>query len=190
MPVEDNAFLLLETAAGQIALLHASWTEWKNLFSFEIYGRDGKLEITGLGGSYGIERLTFYKMRPEMGPPETTIWEYPDGRQFLGSRVRRIPGGHPAAAPAAAGHRRRAGRLAHRRARVPGERADDHHPQPAAHLARRRRHRPAVLLPRAQRIRDLGRHRQVRLHHAARDLQPGTAHQVFEDGTGGDASTR
>ena len=77
MPVEDNAFLLLETAAGQIAFLHASWTEWKNLFSFEICGRDGKLEITGLGDSYGTERLTFYKMMPEMGPPETTAWEFP-----------------------------------------------------------------------------------------------------------------
>jgi predicted dehydrogenase len=77
MPVEDNAFLLLETAAGQVAFLHASWTEWKNLFSFEICGRDGKLEIKGLGGSYGAERLTFYRMSPEMGPPETTTWEFP-----------------------------------------------------------------------------------------------------------------
>jgi predicted dehydrogenase len=77
MPVEDNAFLLLETATGQIAFLHASWTEWKNLFSFEICGRDGKLEIAGLGGSYGTERLTLYAMKPEMGPPETTAWEFP-----------------------------------------------------------------------------------------------------------------
>jgi predicted dehydrogenase len=77
MPVEDNAFLLLETAAGRIAFLHAGWTEWKNLFSFEICGRDGKLEIAGMGGSYGTERLTFYKMHPEMGPPETTAWEFP-----------------------------------------------------------------------------------------------------------------
>jgi predicted dehydrogenase len=77
MPVEDNAFLTLETAAGQIAFLHASWTEWKNLFSFEICGRNGKIEISGLGGSYGTERLTFYKMKPEMGPPETTAWEFP-----------------------------------------------------------------------------------------------------------------
>ena len=77
MPVEDNAFLLLETAAGQIAFLHASWSEWKNLFSFEICGRDGKLEIAGLGGSYGTERLTYYKMSAAMGPPETTAWEYP-----------------------------------------------------------------------------------------------------------------
>ena len=77
MPVEDNAFLLLGTAAGQTAFLHASWTEWKNTFSFEIYGRVGKLEIGGLGGSYGVERLAFYRMSPAMGPPETTAWEYP-----------------------------------------------------------------------------------------------------------------
>jgi len=77
MPVEDNGFLLLETATGQVAFLHASWTEWKNLFSFEIAGRDGKLEISGLGGSYGVERLTWYRMSPAMGPPETLAWEYP-----------------------------------------------------------------------------------------------------------------
>ena len=77
MPVEDNGFLLLETARGQVAFLHASWTEWKNLFSFEIAGRVGKLEISGLGGSYGVERLTWYRMSPEMGPPETLAWEYP-----------------------------------------------------------------------------------------------------------------
>jgi predicted dehydrogenase len=77
MPVDDNGFLLLRTAAGQTAFLHASCTEWKNLFSFEIYGRTGKLDISGLGGSYGVERLSFYRMLPQMGPPETTIWEFP-----------------------------------------------------------------------------------------------------------------
>jgi predicted dehydrogenase len=77
MPVEDNGFLLLRTGDGQTAFLHASCTEWKNLFSFEIYGRTGKLEINGLGGSYGPERLAFYQMLPEMGPPPTTIWEFP-----------------------------------------------------------------------------------------------------------------
>ncbi len=81
MPVEDNGFLLLQTSRGQVAFLHASCTEWKNLFSLEIYGRRGKLDISGLGGSYGTERLTFYRMLPEMGPPETTTWEYPRGER-------------------------------------------------------------------------------------------------------------
>jgi predicted dehydrogenase len=77
MPVDDNAFLTLRTAGGQTAFLHVSCTEWKNLFSLEIYGRDAKLQVDGLGGSYGVERLAYYRMLPQMGPPETTVWEYP-----------------------------------------------------------------------------------------------------------------
>ena len=79
MPVDDNGFLLLRTAGNQAAFLHVSCTEWKNLFSLEIYGRDAKLHVEGLGGSYGVERLALYRMLPEMGPPETTMWEYPRG---------------------------------------------------------------------------------------------------------------
>ena len=77
MAVDDNAFVRLTTSSGQVAFLHVSCTEWKNLFSFEIYGRLGKLHIEGLGGSYGIERLARYQMLPEMGPPDTVIHEYP-----------------------------------------------------------------------------------------------------------------
>ena len=79
MAVDDNAFLSLRTTSGQTAWLHVSCSEWKNLFSFELYGRDGKIAIDGLGGSYGPERCTSYKMLPQMGPPETTTWEYPAG---------------------------------------------------------------------------------------------------------------
>jgi predicted dehydrogenase len=76
-PVEDNGFALLKTADGKVAFLHASCTEWKNLFSFEIYGKTGKLHIEGLGGSYGVEKLTYYRMLPEMGPPPADAWEFP-----------------------------------------------------------------------------------------------------------------
>jgi len=79
MPVDDNGFMLLKTAKNQTAFLHVSCTEWKNTFSLEIYGRSAKLHIEGLGGSYGLEKLSFYQMLPEMGPPDTTIWEYPRG---------------------------------------------------------------------------------------------------------------
>jgi predicted dehydrogenase len=77
MPVDDNAFLTLRTEGGQTAFLHVSCSEWKNLFSLEIYGKRGKLHINGLGGSYGPESLVFYRMGPEMGPPEATTWEFP-----------------------------------------------------------------------------------------------------------------
>ena len=84
MPVDDNGFMILRTAENQTAFLHVSCTEWKNLFSLEIYGRKGKLHIEGLGGSYGVEKLSYYKMLPEMGPPDTTIWEYPRGDNSWG----------------------------------------------------------------------------------------------------------
>jgi predicted dehydrogenase len=77
MPVDDNGFMMLRTPKDQVAWLHVSWTEWKNMFSFEIYGKKAKLHVEGLGGSYGVERLSFYKMSPEMGPPETVIHEFP-----------------------------------------------------------------------------------------------------------------
>ena len=88
MPVDDNAFLHLRSEGGQTAWLHASCTEWKNLFSFEIYGKTGKLHVEGLGGSYGVERLYHYQMLPEMGPPETTIYEYPRGDDSWGLETR------------------------------------------------------------------------------------------------------
>lgn len=68
--LEDNAFLLLRCASGRAAWLHASWTQWKNRFSFEIYGEDGSIEAKGLCGSYGPERLVVARRRREGGPPE------------------------------------------------------------------------------------------------------------------------
>lgn len=76
MPVDDNAFLMLKSHKDKVAWLHVSCTEWKNMFSFEIYGKKGKLIIDGLGGSYGIEKLTYYRMYPSMGIPDTAIWKY------------------------------------------------------------------------------------------------------------------
>ncbi len=79
MPVDDNAFMILRTPRRQTAFLHVSCTEWKNMFSLEIYGRHGKLQIEGIGGSYGVETLIWYRMLPQMGPPETTVWEFSEG---------------------------------------------------------------------------------------------------------------
>ena len=78
MPVEDNAFISLKNDAGNIAFLQASCTEWKNMFSLEIYGKTGKLHISGLGRSYGVETLTLHKMLPEMGPPISQTWTFPE----------------------------------------------------------------------------------------------------------------
>jgi predicted dehydrogenase len=78
MAVEDNVFISLKNIEGNIAFLQASCTEWKNMFSLEIYGKTGKIVISGLGRSYGLETLTFHKMLPEMGPPLTETWSFPE----------------------------------------------------------------------------------------------------------------
>jgi predicted dehydrogenase len=73
MSVEDNAALLLGAPGdrhGPWASLTVSWSEWKNEFVFEIYCRSAKLQVTGLGGSYGPETMRLWRMRPEMGPPD------------------------------------------------------------------------------------------------------------------------
>jgi predicted dehydrogenase len=81
MAVEDNAFVHVGLTGGGDGWLHASWTEWKNLFALEITYRQVKLELNGLGGSYGPERLSVLRMLPQMGPPVITTTEWPPGDQ-------------------------------------------------------------------------------------------------------------
>ena len=78
MEVEDNCFAILKNKEGITAHIHTSCTEWKNRFSLEIYCKKGKLDISGLGRSYGLETLIYYKMKPNMGPPDKFVYEYPD----------------------------------------------------------------------------------------------------------------
>jgi predicted dehydrogenase len=78
-PVEDNAALILGDGGvqtGPWALLHVSWTEWKNTFSLEVFCRRAKLAVEGLARSYGPQRLTIHRMAPELGPPELEELSY------------------------------------------------------------------------------------------------------------------
>jgi predicted dehydrogenase len=79
-PVEDNAVLVLgepEPRDAPWATFHVTWTEWKNLFSLEIYCRTGKLVVDGLAGSYGPQTLRIFTMKPELGPPDAEEFAYP-----------------------------------------------------------------------------------------------------------------
>ncbi len=79
-PVEDNAALILGTADDKTspwAMLHVSWTEWKNTFSLEVYCRTAKLQVDGLVRSYGPQKLTIFRMKPELGPPDVEEIQYP-----------------------------------------------------------------------------------------------------------------
>jgi predicted dehydrogenase len=68
--LEDNGFFTLGWNDGRLAQMHTSWTQWKNRFSYQIYGSAGALEIEGLGGSYGEESLTLTLRKPEGGAPD------------------------------------------------------------------------------------------------------------------------
>ena len=79
---------------GAFAWLHASWTEWKNLFSLEVVLERAKIEVSGLGGSYGPETLTLYEMLPEMGPPREEASIVDDTRRVLVERADGRPRRH------------------------------------------------------------------------------------------------
>ena len=76
--MEDNAFVLLRTAGGQVASLHASWTEWKNQFSFEVFGKEGYVKVEGLSGSYGTERAVLGR-RSQSAPFRERVIEFRGG---------------------------------------------------------------------------------------------------------------
>jgi predicted dehydrogenase len=76
-PLEDNAFVLLKMAGGALASLHASWTQWRNRFCFELYGTEGFLRVDGLGGSYGEETLTVGRRRRGGSVPDEELHRFP-----------------------------------------------------------------------------------------------------------------
>lgn len=82
-PLEDNAFGLLRTRGGLVASLHVSWTQWRNLFSFEIFGRDGYAIVEGLGGSYGPERAILGRRSPTEPFKEEVIEFRGEDRSWL-----------------------------------------------------------------------------------------------------------
>jgi len=75
--VEDNAYAILKTVRNVTVSFHVSWTNWKNIFSFEIFGTDGYLSINGLGGSYGPETLEYGRRNEKGGIPEIQMFDFP-----------------------------------------------------------------------------------------------------------------
>lgn len=59
--VEDNAYALMRSSSGIVAMLHSTATQWRHKFRLEITLHDALLELTGIlsgSKSYGGERLT------------------------------------------------------------------------------------------------------------------------------------
>jgi predicted dehydrogenase len=80
-PLEDNAYGLLRFEDGVVGQLHASMTQWKNMFSLEVHGTSGAAVVEGLGGSYGVETLRHVERACAGGAPDVheRRFEAPDG---------------------------------------------------------------------------------------------------------------
>jgi len=76
LEVEDNAFVILRnTKTGMDASLHSTMTQWRHLFSLEVFLEKGYMVLNGLltsSKAYGEEILTLAKNRSS-GPAVT--WE-------------------------------------------------------------------------------------------------------------------
>ncbi|OGX06651.1 MAG: hypothetical protein A2Z88_11600 [Omnitrophica WOR_2 bacterium GWA2_47_8] len=57
MELEDDGMAIFRSRSGATASLHTTLAQWKNLFSFEVFGEDGYAIVEGLGGGYGDEML-------------------------------------------------------------------------------------------------------------------------------------
>lgn len=75
--VEDNCFLEIQTTESQTAQIHVSWTQWINILSLEIFGRDGYLNLSGRDGHYGPQRLVWGRRQANHGRPAEEVFEFP-----------------------------------------------------------------------------------------------------------------
>jgi predicted dehydrogenase len=74
--VEDNCFLLLKTESGQVAHVHVSWTQWVNVLSLEIFGREGYLRLEGRDGHYGRQKLVWGRRQANHSRPEEQRFDF------------------------------------------------------------------------------------------------------------------
>ena len=66
--VEDNVFALFKNNKGQVASLHSTMSQWRHIFSLEVFLENGYIVINGLktsSNSYGEEKLTIAMNRTE-----------------------------------------------------------------------------------------------------------------------------
>jgi predicted dehydrogenase len=66
LDVEDNVFAILRNSDGVVASLHSTMTQWRHLFSLEIFLEHGYIAINGLlttSGTYGEEQMAVAKNR-------------------------------------------------------------------------------------------------------------------------------
>jgi len=77
--VEDNAYALMRSTSGVVALLHSSATQWRHRFSLEVTLEGGQLLLAGIlsgSKSYGAETLTVAWKGDDNGDPREQTTRY------------------------------------------------------------------------------------------------------------------
>ena len=84
--VEDNAYALMRTADGVVAMLHSSATQWRHRFGLDITLKEGGLSLSGIlssSRSYGAETLTVvYRGEDDLGDPREVTTRYNDDHSW------------------------------------------------------------------------------------------------------------
>jgi predicted dehydrogenase len=81
--VEDNAYALMRTEQGVVAMLNSSATQWRHQFSLDINMQRGGVILRGIltgSKSYGNETMTLVTADPDRdnGDPKEELFEYQD----------------------------------------------------------------------------------------------------------------
>lgn len=78
--VEDNAYALMRTVDGKVAVLHSSATQWRHRFNLEITLTEGSIVLAGIlsgSKSYGAETMTIARRTEnDGGDPEEETRHY------------------------------------------------------------------------------------------------------------------
>jgi predicted dehydrogenase len=78
--VEDNAYAMMRTDDGKVAMLHSSASQWRHRFMLEITLTKGALTLAGIlsgSKSYGDEMLTIARTSgDDRGDPEEEVRHY------------------------------------------------------------------------------------------------------------------
>lgn len=82
LDIEDNVFAIFKNKRGQVASLHSTMTQWRHLFSLEIFLERGYITINGLktsSGTYGDEDMTIARNRSK---PPAAVWTEEENHVF------------------------------------------------------------------------------------------------------------
>ena len=78
--VEDNAYALMRTATGKVAMLHSSATQWRHRFKLDISLQKGAISLSGIlsgSKSYGAEKIAIaWASADERGDPKEQTTRY------------------------------------------------------------------------------------------------------------------